>query len=202
MDKKVLNILNLINTGGDWMTPFIAAWDCIKNLTDLEAIRMALAPAGGISQNLTNPLINGYAIEKFLSAYGAGTAYSLTNTAAAIDFGTTDPAIVIDAPGSYLIDAGVHLSRNGATVTTQTATIKVRRTNNTASDLSAAPVIDLPASTTLTDTLGFFRIPPFVYNTSASDDAVSIFASVSAGLGAGTLDATAIGTYITAKRLA
>ena len=136
-----------------------------------------------------------------LSAYGVGSAYALTNTAAAIDFGTTDPAIVLDKAGTYLIYGQVNLAYTGATVVAETATIKVRRTNNTAADLSVVPVLDLPVATTLTNTYGVFQIPPFVYTTSATDDAVTLFGNVSAALSAGTIDATAIGTSLVAVRL-
>lgn len=136
-----------------------------------------------------------------LSAYGAGTAYALTNTAAAIDLGTTDPAIVLDKAGTYLIKGQVHLSYNGATVVAETATVKVRRTNNTAADLSAVVVLDLPVATTLTHSYQIVQIPPFIYTTAATDDAITLFANVSAALGAGSIDATAIGTSIVAVRL-
>lgn len=137
----------------------------------------------------------------FTSAYGAGTAYVLTNTAAAVDFGTTDPAIVIAAAGTYRICAQINLAYNGATVAAETATIKVRRTNNTAADVSVVPVLDLPVATTLTHTYGIFAIPCFSYTTTNTDDALSIFANVSATLGAGSIDATAIGTAIVAQRV-
>ena len=135
------------------------------------------------------------------TAYGAGTAYSLTDTAAAIDFGTTDPAIVLDRAGTYLILGQINLTYTGATVVAETATIKVRRTNNTAADLSAVVVLDLPTSTTLTSTYGVFQIPPFMYTTTATTDAVTLFANVSAALGAGSIDATAIGTSLVAIKL-
>jgi hypothetical protein len=136
-----------------------------------------------------------------LSTYGAGTAYALTNTAAAIDFGTTDPALVLDKAGTYLIIGQVNLAYNAATVAAETAAFKVRRTNNTAADLSVVVPIDLPVSTALTYTYGVVQIPPFVYTTTATDDAVTLFANVSAGLGAGTIDATAVGTSLVAIRL-
>lgn len=136
-----------------------------------------------------------------VTAYGVGTPYAFTNTAAAIDFGTTDPAIVLDKAGTYQIYGQVNLAYNGATVVAETATIKVRRTNNTAADLSAVVVLDLPVATTLTHTYGIFQIPPFIYTTSATDDVVTLFGNVSAALGAGTIDATAIGTSLVAVRL-
>lgn len=136
-----------------------------------------------------------------VTAYGVGTAYSLTNTAAAIDFGTTDPAIIVDKAGTYIIYGQVNIALNGATITTETATIKIRRTNNTAADVSAVVVLDLPVSTTITSTYGVFQIPPIIYTTTNTDDALALFASVSAGLGAGTVDATATGTSLVAVRL-
>lgn len=136
-----------------------------------------------------------------VSAYGVGTAYSLTDTAAAIDLGTTDPAIVLDKAGTYLVMAQVNVQYAGATVAAETATLKVRRTNNTAADLSAVVVVDLPASTTLTHMYGTVAIPPFTYTTTAVDDAVTLFGNVSAALSAGTINVTAIGTSILAVRL-
>ena len=144
---------------------------------------------------------DGVNVHASLATYGAGTAYSLTNSAAAIDLGTTDPVVVLNRVGTYLISGQVNLAYTGATVATETATIKVRRTNNTAADLSAVVVLDLPVSTTLTHTYGIFQIPPFLYTTAATDDSITLFANVSAALGAGTIDATAIGTSLVAVRL-
>lgn len=165
-------------------------------VTSLTVSDAAVNVASGIALQ-TNGTRVGYDV----TAYGAGTAYALTDTAAAIDFGTTDPAIVVDAAGTYLIMGQVNLAYNGATVAAETATIKVRRTNNTAADISAVVVLDLPAATTLTHTYGVFVIPPFVYTTANTDDAVTLFGNVSAALGAGTIDATAIGTSLVAIRL-
>lgn len=136
-----------------------------------------------------------------IATYATGTAYALTDTAAAINVGTTDPVIVLNVAGTYLIMAQVNLAYTGATVIAETAALKVRRTNNTATDLSVVVPIDLPVATTLTHTYGVVQIPPFIYTTAATDDSVTIFANVSAALGAGTIDATAIGTSIVAIRL-
>jgi len=161
---------------------------------DLEVTRTATAT------NTTDIALNGAKIGYNLTAYATGTAYTLTDTAAAIDVGTTDPAIVLDKAGTYLIFGQVHMAYAGATVVGETASIKVRRTNNTAADLSSVVVIDLPVSTTLTHSYGVVQIPPFVYTTTAADDAVTLFGNVSATLGAGTINVTAIGTSIVALR--
>jgi hypothetical protein len=136
-----------------------------------------------------------------LAVYGAGTAYALTATAAAVTFGTTSPAQVLDQAGTWLVFAQVQLALDGATISGETATIKVRRTNHTAADVSQVVALALPAATLLSQTYGIFPLPPFVYTTANTDDSLKIYAQVSAGLGAGTLDATAAGTSLVAVRL-
>lgn len=135
------------------------------------------------------------------TAYGAGTAYAFTNTAAAIDFGTTDPAITIAAAGTYLLWGQALLAYNGATVVAETATVKIRRTNNTAADVGEVVVVDLPVSTLLTHSYGVVSLPPVVYTTANTTDALTLFGNVSATLGAGTIDATAVGTSLVALRI-
>jgi len=127
-----------------------------------------------------------------LAVYAAGTAYSLTNSAAALDFGTTDPTLVIDSPGTYLIFGRALLKYNGATYAgTQTATLKLRRTNNTAADVSnATTTATMRIVTTITDTVGVMPLPPVIYTTSNSDDSISVFGVVSAAPAAGSVDAT------------
>ena len=115
--------------------------------------------------------------------------------------GTTDPVVVLDKAGTYLILAQVQLEYTGATVAAETASVKVRRTNNTAADVSSVVVVDLPVATTLTHTYGVVSIPPIVYTTALTNDSLEIFANVSAALGAGTIDASATGTKIQAIRL-
>lgn len=156
--------------------------------------------AGGIQ----NPgiFVNGGRLLTTLSAYGAGTAYAFTNTAAAIDLGTTDPSITITTAGTWKITACVQVTYTGATVVAETATLKLRRTNNTAADLTSSSItLDLPVSTTLTNTYGTVMLPAVYYTTVNSNDVVTIFANVSAALGAGTIDAAAGGTWIVAERL-
>lgn len=134
------------------------------------------------------------------SSYAAGTAYALTNTAAALDFGTTDPAITLDAVGTYLVFGNVHLKLNGATTVAETVTLKMRRTNNTAADLGAGRTITPTAGTTVTGFLGVIPIPPVVYVAAHADDVITLFGNVSATLGAGTIDA--ISAEILAIRIA
>lgn len=168
----------------------------------LGAVNPPAGAAGNLNVISPNQLqTDGVRVGYNLSVYGAGTAYALTTTSAVVTFGTTSPTIVVDKAGTYLVMAQVNLAYNGATVVAETATFKVRRTNNTAANVGAIPVVDLPVSTTLTNTLGIFEVPPFIYTTTNTNDSLSIFANVSADLGAGTIDATAIGTSIVLVRL-
>jgi hypothetical protein len=134
------------------------------------------------------------------STYGAGTAYALTATPAAIDLGTTDPVVTIPTTGTYTIRGSVQLLYNAATFAgNQTVTLKFRRTNNTAADLTNGTIATTTQIiTALTYTYGVFPLPQISYNGTAGD-IITIFADVSATPGAGSLDAVASGTWIAAQ---
>lgn len=123
------------------------------------------------------------------TVYGAGTAYSLTATPAALDFGTTDPAIVIPAVGVWLILARVRVDYTGATfAAVRTGTLKLRRTNNTAADLTSGSFgFKTDIITTLTYTLGEFS-KAIIYTTTNTNDAITIFGDISVIPTAGSLD--------------
>jgi len=124
-----------------------------------------------------------------LSVHAAGTAYSLTNVAALLDFGTTDSTLVITAPGTWLILTRVRYDYNAATfAAVRTVTTALRRTNNTAADvISSAWKTDI--ITTLTYTAHFQVLPPVLYTTANSDDILQLWASVNTVPSAGSLDA-------------
>lgn len=126
-----------------------------------------------------------------VKTYAAGTAYSLTAVSAALDFGTTDPSVVINKAGTYLLFGRVNLKYTAATfAASRTATLKLRRTNNTAADLTNGSMTALTdIITTLTYTMGVFNLPPVVYTTTNTDDAITIFGDVSVVPTAGSLDA-------------
>jgi hypothetical protein len=122
------------------------------------------------------------------SVYASGAVYSLTDTAAALNFGGTDPAIVLLSAGTYLILSTAQLEYAAATITTQTATLKLRRTNNTAADITGIFLtIDLPAATTQTYTVGAYSLPVAVYTTTNDDDALTLFGNLDAAAGAGSV---------------
>lgn len=128
-----------------------------------------------------------------LATYAAGTAYALTATPAALDFGTTDPVVTLAKAGTYLLLARVNLKYNAATfAASRTVTLKLRRTNNTAADLTNGTLTSLTdIITTKTYTFGVFDLPRIIYTTTNTNDAITIFGDVSVIPTAGSLDAVA-----------
>jgi len=128
-----------------------------------------------------------------LSVYAAGTAYALTATSALLDFGTTDPTLVLNKAGTYLLFGRVRVDYAAATFAASRAvTLKLRRTNNTAADISnSAAVLDTDIITTKTYTFGVFSLPPVLYTTALLTDSISIFGDVAVVPSAGALNAGA-----------
>jgi hypothetical protein len=126
-----------------------------------------------------------------LSVYASGTAYVLTATPALLDFGTTDPSLVINAPGVWLILARARIDNNAkTTAAVRTITLKLRRTNNTAADIANSSTgIKTAIMTTLTFTLATVDLQPIIYTTTNSDDIIQLWGSADDISGAGTFDA-------------
>lgn len=126
-----------------------------------------------------------------LSVYAAGTAAPFPNATALLNFGTTDPTLTLDAAGTYLLFANVRVDYTAATfAASQTVTVKLRRTNNTAADVTGATRSVLTdIITTLTYTLGVVSIPPVVYVTTNTNDLIEMWGVVTVLPSAGTLDA-------------
>lgn len=122
------------------------------------------------------------------SVTASGTAYSLTASSATLDFGTTDPTITLTQPGTYLIIARVDSKYTGATfVANQTLNFKLRRTNNTPTDL-VTTAITTRIITTITDACFVGNLPSFVYTTSNSNDILEIAGFLSAVPSIGSID--------------
>lgn len=124
-----------------------------------------------------------------ITSFAAGTTYTLTATSAAIAFGTTSPSITISAPGTYLIFCRAEVVLNGATfAASRTVTIKARRTNNTAADLTNGTVTNItPVVTTVSGTLADDQWICAPYTTTNSDDVITLFGDVSVLPTAGTI---------------
>lgn len=126
------------------------------------------------------------------TVYAAGTAYQLTNSAAALTFGTTSPSLTLTKPGTYLLLARVRADYNAATfAAVRTLSFKLRRTNNTAADVTGAATSFLTQIITiLSFSAGSIVVPPALYTTTRTDDAITIFGSVNTLPTAGTVDVT------------
>jgi len=126
------------------------------------------------------------------STTSSGTAYSLTASAAALDFGTTDPVVTLAEAGRYQIEADVLLQYSGATfASNRTVTLKLRRTNNTAADLTNATVTcNTDVTTTITGPMIMVHLKADDYTTAGSSDAITVFGDVSVVPSAGNLQAS------------
>jgi len=114
--------------------------------------------------------------------YGTGTGYDLTTTSAKIDFtgtGSTDPSITLTSPGTYLILSNVSVDYVAlTTLAVTTCNFKVRRTNNTAADLTNAFAnFKVPVITLLTQTAGDADIQAAIYTTTNSNDVLELWAN-------------------------
>lgn len=142
----------------------------------------------------TTPLNN------IIQTVASGTAYTMTTSYAALDFGTTDPVLTIANAGTYAIYVQVQTSLVSATTTTQSVTFKLRRTNNTAADLAGSTFGQpLPVATIGTEGGPSTSIGPIKYTTSGTTDTITVQGILSASLGAGTV--TASDCTITAIRM-
>lgn len=124
------------------------------------------------------------------AAYASGSVYALTTTSQKIDFGTTDPVITIPAAGTYLILSNLKIEYSGlTTLATQTCSFKLRRTNNTAADISnASSSFNVPIVTLLTQTAGDADISAVIYTTSNSNDVIEMWGNRGASISAGAIN--------------
>lgn len=127
-----------------------------------------------------------------------GTLYTLTNSAAAIDCGTTDPAITIAAAGTYRLNAFIRYDNSGATYAAdRIITGKIRRTNNTPADITSGN-LHTGVTTTVSYTAGGIYLLS-TYTTSNANDALALFADVATVPSAGITVTGA--AFIVATRL-
>jgi hypothetical protein len=116
------------------------------------------------------------------TAYSSGTVYTLTTTSAKVDFGTTDPVVTLPAPGTYLILTNLKIEYAGLTTLLNACNFKLRRTNNTATDLSNAATTFNVVATLLTGTGGDVDVPAVIYTTTNSNDVIELWANRQNGI--------------------
>lgn len=128
-----------------------------------------------------------------VSTTASGTGYSFTNTSAAITFGTSTPSLVLDKAGTYLILSKIQLDYVGATfAASRTATVKLRRTNNTPADVTgASAALATAIVTTVTSTFASLSLPPVLYTTTNTNDIIVFYGDLNTVPTAGLFQATA-----------
>lgn len=155
----------------------------------------------GLAQILNKPTIPTIPGATNVSAYGTGTAYTLTTSSAKITFGTTSPTVTITSAGTYLIISNITLDYTGLTTLAVAAcSFKVRRTNNTAADIAnTTQNFNVPVVTLLTQTGGDIDIPAFIYTTANNNDVLELWGSRGA-ITVGSIQVT--NGYIVAVKIA
>lgn len=145
--------------------------------------------ATNLYASLTNILTRlGTLLTNGKSVVAAGTAYTLTNTQAALDFGTTDPTITLTVAGTYLLIARARVEDVGATfAANRVVTLKLRRTNNTPADITGSVmVLNTGIVTTVTQSVG--NVFCFaIYTTANVDDAIALFGAIDTVPSAGSI---------------
>jgi hypothetical protein len=125
------------------------------------------------------------------SVYASGTGYSLTATPAEAVFSVTSPSLTLNDAGTYLLLCNFKVDYNGATfAAVRLATLKMRRINNTPTDLNSI-VLQTAIVTTITFTLDSGILPPQVYTTTNTNDTIQLFGSINVVPTAGSLDISA-----------
>lgn len=160
----------------------------IQDVTATNRLLGRVTSGSGVVEELTPANVLGI-IGIYQDVYAAGTAYSLTNTSAALTFGTTSPTLTLDNTGTYRIRGRVNLKYNAATfAAVRTVTLKFRRTNNTAADLTNSTITFLTDIITLrTYSAGIILLPEISYS-ATSGDIITIFGDVEVVPTAGSLD--------------
>lgn len=126
-----------------------------------------------------------------VASYSSGTAYNMTTTPAKITFGSNSPSVTLPTAGTYVIMSNVRIDYAGLTnLAANTVTIKLRRINNTATDLSdAAGDFVVPPVTLLTSTGGDCDVSTVFYTTTNNNDIIEIWGSRSGSVSVGNIQA-------------
>lgn len=131
-------------------------------------------------------------LNNMLQTVAAGTAYTMTASYADIVFGTTSPILTLANAGTYWLSADIQFSLVGATYATyQSATVKLRRTNNTPADVAGSTFgTFIPTITTITALGPLVHIGPIKYTTALTTDTLTVDAILSALPSAGSVTVT------------
>ena len=138
-----------------------------------------------------------------VSEFSSGTAYTLTNASALVVFGTSgNMEVVPNFAGLWHFYYFARTDYAGATFAAeQTVQFKLRRSNNTAADLSnSTHEWKTQIITTLSHTAMLLTAGPIPYSTTLTNDNIQLLAFVGTLPGAGTIDV--VEAYIVAVPIA
>ena len=148
-----------------------------------------VSPAGVLPSLLT----------AFTTVYGSGTAYTLTNTPALVNLGTTPLSLTLPSAGTYLIFAAARYDYVGTTyAANHTLTQKLRDTTAAADVANSSAAIEMAVITTLSYTIDTLSAPAVTY-VAAGANTIQLWASFDVAPGAGSIQA--ISGYIMAIKL-
>jgi len=137
-----------------------------------------------------------------IEATATGTSYNFTGTYAKITLGTTSPTVTLPAAGTYLIVTNAKVDYSGlTTLSTGNVNLKLRRTNNTATDVLATQSFPLGIVTLLTSTAADVDVRQFLYTTATSGDVIELWGQVTNTLSVGSVQIAANGATLTAVRI-
>jgi len=144
----------------------------------------------GNTINIPNYSASGAVGADSRAGYGTGTVYSLTGSSAKITMGTTSPTVTLPNPGTYMIISNLKLDYAGlTTLGISTASFKLRRTNNTATDLpNATASFTSPIVTLLTGPAGDADLQGVLYTTSTSGDIIEMWGNRGASISLGNIN--------------
>lgn len=123
-----------------------------------------------------------------VEVFGSGTVYSVTTTPALLNLGTTQPSVQLGAAGLWLIFARARFDLNGATFgAVRTLTTLVRNVTTSTNLPNSSATQKIQVVTTETFTLpGYEKV--FTYESSADNELIQLWASLSVGPSAGSVD--------------
>lgn len=172
--------------GGEAAFTYTAA----SNTATIGAVSLGAGGETSSIGTLVDPVDGVTPLNNIIETVASGTAYTLTTSYAALDFGTTDPVVTISNAGTYTLYFWVQTSLVSATTTTQSVQFKLRRTNNTAADLGSVSSAPLPVATIGSQNGPQACMIAVKYTTTNTNDSITIQGQTSAALGAGTVTVT------------
>lgn len=161
------------------------AWEANVNAGATITTGAIVTPSGWQPAATATPAIDA------ISKYGTGTAHTITGASfAAVTFGTSGAQeVTLTTAGTWLIQARARVDYVGATfAAVRTASFKLRRTNNTAGDVtSAATAFKTQIITTLTFTAHNIVFPAVQYVTALATDILQMQVAIDTDPTAGSI---------------